>query len=104
MKLDIQKDPCVYKVPGANEIRAVYQEIKMLAGSGGTALVPQLLRRLRQGNQHFLGLPGLQREFRVHLDNLVKILFPNFKSIKRGQVRCHMPINPVLGRQGQKVI
>lgn len=53
MKLDIQKDACVSKVPGPNEMRVVYQEIKMLAGFGGTALVPQLLRRLRQGNQNF---------------------------------------------------
>lgn len=37
MKLDIQKDPYVSKVPGANEIRVVYQKTKMLAGSGGTA-------------------------------------------------------------------
>lgn len=53
MKLDIQKDPCVSKVPGANEMRVVYQETKMLAGSGGTALVTRLLRRLRQGDQKF---------------------------------------------------
>lgn len=49
MKLDIQKDPYVSKVPEAKEIRVVYQKTKMLAGSGSTALVPRLLRKLRQG-------------------------------------------------------
>lgn len=64
-------------------------------------MVPQLLRRLRQGIKN-LRLPGLQREFKAHLGNLVKILFPNLKNIKRGQVWWHMPFIPVLRKQGQE--
>ena len=55
----------------------------MLAGSGGTALVPQLLRRLRQGNQK-LKTAWVAERVQGPPRQLSKDPVPKFKKYKKG--------------------